>query len=49
MLETGILLAVIAAVAVGFKLRAGKKTSGKRQSGGGGGSGGSGRRGNDLK
>ena len=46
MLETGILLAVIAAVVVGFKLRAGKKTTDKRQSGG---SGGSGRRGNDLK
>ena len=47
MLETGILLAVIAAVAIGFKLRAGKKTTDKRQ--GGSGSGGSGRRSNDLK
>lgn len=55
MLETAILLAVLAAVAVGFKLRAGKKTTDKSQRGGGGGGGGgggrggSGRRSNDLK
>jgi uncharacterized spore protein YtfJ len=52
MLEAGILLVVVAAVAVGFKLRAGKKTTDKSQRGGGGGGGGrggSGRRSNDLK
>lgn len=46
MFEAGILLAVLAAVVVGVKLRAGKKTTDKR---GGGGRGGSGRRSNDPK
>lgn len=49
MLETGILLAVLAALALGIKLRAGKKTADKRGGGGGGGRGGSGRRSNHLK
>lgn len=45
MLEAGILLAVVVAAAIGFKIRAAKKPTGNR----GGGSGGSGRRGNHIK
>ena len=49
MLETGILLVVLAALALCVKLRAGKKTTDKRGGGSSGGRGGSGRRSNHLK